>query len=322
MTGWPPTVVVMTTTTTPSAAEAAPADPSPHVSGGRIRRTALTALAPAVWGTTYLVTTELLPADRPLTAALLRALPGGLLALVLTRARPRGSWWWRALALGSLNVGAFFPLLFVSAEHLPGGVAATLGATQPLLVVLLATVLLGERLSLWRVVWAVLGALGVALVVLGPEASLDPVGVVAGIGGAGAMAVGVVLTARWGRPEGVGPVSYAGWQLTAGGLVLLAPTLAIEGPPPPMDLPALGGYLWLATVGGIVAYALWFSGLRVLPVTSTALLGLLSPIVAVALGALVVDESLTWIQLGGAAMALTALAAGQLSPAGHRAGAR
>ncbi|HQU87532.1 MAG TPA: hypothetical protein PLC58_03010, partial [Denitromonas sp.] len=39
----------------------------------------LTALAPIIWGTTYIVTTELLPPDRPLTAALLRVLPAGLL---------------------------------------------------------------------------------------------------------------------------------------------------------------------------------------------------------------------------------------------------
>jgi len=52
----------------------------------------LTAVAPAVWGTTYLVTTELLPAGHPLLSALLRALPAGVLALAIGRALPRGSW--------------------------------------------------------------------------------------------------------------------------------------------------------------------------------------------------------------------------------------
>ena len=40
-----------------------------------------TALAPLIWGSTYLVTTELLPPGRPFTAALLRVLPAGLLLL-------------------------------------------------------------------------------------------------------------------------------------------------------------------------------------------------------------------------------------------------
>src|SRR3989338_2426928 len=38
-----------------------------------------TALGPVIWGSTYIVTTELLPPDRPFTAALLRTLPAGLL---------------------------------------------------------------------------------------------------------------------------------------------------------------------------------------------------------------------------------------------------
>lgn len=81
---------------------------------------ALTALAPAVWGSTYLITTEFLPPDRPLLASTLRALPAGLLLLLMTRTLPRGIWWWRAVVLGVLNIGAFFYLLFLAAYHLPG----------------------------------------------------------------------------------------------------------------------------------------------------------------------------------------------------------
>ena len=53
---------------------------------------ALTALTPIVWGSTYAVTTEFLPPDRPLLTALLRALPAGLVLLLLTRVLPRGPW--------------------------------------------------------------------------------------------------------------------------------------------------------------------------------------------------------------------------------------
>ncbi|OEV13552.1 ABC transporter permease, partial [Streptomyces nanshensis] len=100
---------------------------APPSSAQRAATVALTALAPASWGTTYVVTTELLPPGHPLFAGLLRALPAGLLALALTRVLPRGHWWWKAVVLGTLNIGAL-PLLFVAAERLPGGVAATLGA--------------------------------------------------------------------------------------------------------------------------------------------------------------------------------------------------
>jgi len=138
---------------------------------------ALTALAPAIWGSTYLVTTELLPPDRPLLAAVLRALPAGLLLLVLTRRIPQGSWWWRALLLGALNIGAFFALLFVAAYRLPGGVAAIILASQPLLVAGLASRLLGERLTLRTTIAAAAGLAGVALLVLtGLRCSRPPPG--------------------------------------------------------------------------------------------------------------------------------------------------
>ena len=275
--------------------------------------TALTALAPAVWGTTYLVTTQLLPAGHPLFAGLLRALPAGLLLLVLLRRLPRGVWWWRALVLGTLNIGLFFPLLFASAERLPGGVAATVGAIQPLLVIALALPLLGERPTVAKVGWALAGVGGVALVVLGPDAALDPVGLLLGGGGALSMAAGVVLTRRWGRPEGVSSPVLVSWLLTAGGLVLLPTTFLVEGAPPAIDAPAAGGYLWLGAVGGLAAYLLWFRGLGSLPVASTALLGLLSPVVAAALGWLVLDQALRPLQLAGFALALAAILGGQLT---------
>lgn len=281
----------------------------------RASRTAITALAPAVWGTTYVVTTHLLPDGHPLFAGLMRALPAGIIALLIARELPRGSWWWKSLVLGTLNMGAFFPLLFIAAQRLPGGVAATLGAAQPLVVAGLAVWILGERMSSWRTLWGVVGIVGVAMVVIGPGAGLDIVGVLAGLGGAVSMGTGVVLTKRWGKPAGTSPLALAGWQLAGGGAVLLVPALVIDGAPTDVDGPAIVGYAWLSIVGALVAYTLWFEGIRRLPVTATALLGLLSPLVAAALGVVIAGEDLSLTQLAGFVLALAAMLAGQLSPA-------
>ncbi|WP_193102193.1 EamA family transporter [Brevibacterium aurantiacum] len=291
-----------------------PAPVTGQATGGAALVTAVTALAPAVWGTTYFVTTAFLPADHPLFAALMRALPAGLLGLLIARRLPHGDWWWKTLVLGTLNIGIFFPLLFVAAERLPGGVAATLGATQPILVTFLAVIVLGEALSRWRLVWGLVGAVGVGMVVLGPGAGFDPVGIFAGIGGAASMGTGVILIKRWGRPAGVSAVGFAGWQLSAGGLVLLVPTLLIGGVPETIDGAGLLGYLWLGLIGGLLAYTLWFRGLGRLRVTATALLGLLSPLVAATVGVAFVGESLNLVQLAGFALALAALFCGQLRP--------
>ncbi|MFF7177045.1 EamA family transporter [Streptomyces sp. NPDC008121] len=289
--------------------------------GGSTPLLLLTALAPVSWGTFYVVTTELLPAGHPFFAGLLRALPAGLIALALGRTLPRGAWWWKAAVLGVLNIGLLFPLLVVAAERLPGGVAATLAAAQPLVVALLAVAVLRERLSVRRLGWGVTGMAGVGLVVIGPSAALDVVGVAAGLAGAGSMALGVTLTKRWGRPPGAGPAAFAGWQLTAGGLFLLPLTFLAEGAPPAIDAPAALGYGWLGLVGGLVAFVLWFRGITALPVTSVAFLVLLSPLVAAALGAVLLGQTLGPVQLLGFALALTAIAATHL-PASTSAPAR
>jgi probable blue pigment (indigoidine) exporter len=271
---------------------------------------AATALAPALWGTTYLATTELLPPDRPMLAAVLRALPAGLLLLAVTRELPRGAWWVRALVLGVLNIGAFFALLFVAAYRLPGGVAATVGAVQPLLVAALSAGLLGRRLTTPTVLAGAAGVGAQHQQCHPGDARLDGVGVLAALGGAAVMATGVVLAQRWASPATA--LATTSWQLVAGGLVLV-PLAVAEGPLPTLTATNVLGYGYLSLLGTAVAYAVWFRGLRVLPATAVTFLGLLSPVVAAAAGWAVAGQSLTAGQLGGAAVVLGALVAGQLA---------
>ncbi len=271
----------------------------------RHRTLALTALAPMTWGSTYLVTTELLPDDRPLLASLVRALPAGLALVAMTRIRPTGVWWSRAAVLGTLNIGAFFPLLFLAAYRLPGGVAATLGAVQPLVAAGLAAAVLGERVRPVTVIAGIAGVVGVALLVLRAGAGLDAIGVAAGLGGAVAMASGVVQTKRWGAP--VPLLAFTGWQLVAGGAVLVPVAMAVEGLPPVPTATNLVGFVWLGSFGTAVAYALWFRGIASLPVSQVVFLGLLSPVVAALLGWIVLGQTLTAGQLAGVVTVLGAV---------------
>ncbi|MFW0772751.1 EamA family transporter [Paenarthrobacter nitroguajacolicus] len=209
----------------------------------------ITALAPMVWGSTYLVTTEFLPADRPLLAATVRALPAGLVLMLVTRTWPRGSWWFKAAALGALNIGLFFFLLFFTAYQLPGGLAALVMSIQPLFVLFLGVLWLGERIRLMHVVACAVGAAGVGLLVLRSDASLTFVGVLAGMAGALSMAAGIVLTKRWGRPDGVGLLGFTGLQLAMGGVMLLPVTLLVEGLPGSVSAPNLAGFAYLRCKG-------------------------------------------------------------------------
>ncbi|MFI6414317.1 EamA family transporter [Streptomyces sp. NPDC050585] len=275
---------------------------------------AVTALAPVSWGTTYAVTTEFLPPDRPLFTGLMRALPAGLTLLAVTRTLPSGAWWWRSAVLGALNIGAFFPLLFLAAYRLPGGVAAVVASLGPLFVIGLATLLLGERPTARALLAAVAAAFGVSLVVLTAGAAFDLVGVVAGVLSSASMAAGTVLTKRWGRPEGVGPLAMTGWQLTAGGLVIAPVAFLLEGAPPALDGDALLGYAYLALANTAVAYWLWFRGIERLTATSVTLLGPLSPLTAAVVGWAALGQALGPVQLAGMAIAFAATVLGQLAP--------
>jgi probable blue pigment (indigoidine) exporter len=276
----------------------------------------LTALAPVSWGSTYAVTTEFLPPDRPLFTGLMRALPAGLVLLALARVLPRGVWWGKAAVLGALNIGAFFPLLFLSAYRMPGGMAAVVGSVGPLFVVGLSALLLGQRPAPRSVLTGIVAAFGVSLVVLKAAGTLDTVGALAALASAASMSAGTVLTKRWGRPDGVGPLALTAWQLTAGGLLIAPVAFLAEGAPPALDGRAVGGYLYLALANTAVAYWLWFRGIGRLTATQVTFLGPLSPLTAAVIGWAALGQTLTPVQLAGMALAFGATVAGQLRVGG------
>ena len=248
----------------------------------------LTALAPAIWGSTYIVTTQFLPPDRPFTAALIRVLPAGVLLLLFTRRLPASRDIGRLIILSALNIGVFQALLFVAAYRLPGGLAAVLGAIQPLLVMLLAWGVehrAPARITLWA---ALAGVVGMALLLLSPQTVFEPVGIVAALLGATCMATGVWLTRRWKMDLPV--MALTGWQLILGGIMLLPAAWLIDAPLPTLTLPQWAAYAYLSLAGAFVAYGLWFRGIGRLPSVAVASLGLLSPITAVLLGWIVLSQ--------------------------------
>ncbi|WP_298016146.1 EamA family transporter [uncultured Castellaniella sp.] len=260
----------------------------------------LTASAPAIWGSTYIVTTEFLPGFDPMAVALLRALPAGLLLLLIARRLPTGIWWLRSLVLGALNISIFLSLLFVAAYRLPGGVAATVGAIQPLIVALIAPALLATRPRMASLLAGLAGIAGVGLLVLGPGADLDGLGIAAGLAGAVSMALGNVLARKW--QAQVPMLTMTAWQLCLGGL-LLVPVVLVSGPALPAPTAGnLLGLAWLSLVGAALTYALWFRGIgRLSPVAVSSLL-FLSPVTAAILGWLFLDQALSPPQLAGMAI--------------------
>ena len=270
---------------------------------------AVTAIAPIAWGSTYYVTRHALPPDAPLWGAVLRALPAGLLLLLVVRRLPSGSWWWRSLVLGTLNMGAFFVLVYAAGQLLPTSLAATLMSLSPIVLMLFAWGLLAERPAANRVAGALVGIVGVALMVGAGGEGADWRGIAASVAAMVMSAAGFALAKRWGRPEDV--VAGTAWQLVAGGLCVLPFALLVEGGPPPVDGTAALGFAYVAVVATAVAYVAWFAGLAQLPAGAVGLVGLLNPVTGVVLGTALGGEHLTAWQVLGLVVVLGGLLVGQ-----------
>ncbi|WP_149202427.1 DMT family transporter [Actinotalea subterranea] len=276
---------------------------------GNLRWALVTAIAPLTWGASYLVTRQFLPADDALWGAVIRALPAGLLLLAITRTLPTGAWWWRAPLLGTLNIGAFFVLVYVAAQLLPSSIASMLMAFSPAVMLLLAWPLLAERPRVLSVAGAALGFLGVCAMLLTGAQRTDPWGVLASVTAMVMSSLGFVLSKRWAGE--VGPLPLASWQLVSGGLVVLPVALVLEGAPPRLDATQLGAFAFLSLVATALAYWAWFSGLAHLDAGAVGLIGLLNPVTGVLLGTLVAAERLSVLQAGGMALVLVGIVLGQ-----------
>ncbi|WP_454813544.1 EamA family transporter [Labrys neptuniae] len=284
---------------------------------GRPLDVLITAIAPAVWGSTYIVTTQLLPPGYPLTVAMLRALPAGLLLLLLVRQLPKGHWWWRVVVLGTLNIAFFLTMLFIAAYRLPGGVAATIGAIQPLIVIFLTRAVLGTPVRLAAIAAALVGLGGVMLLLIAPRSVvLDPVGIAAGFAGALSLALGTVMSRRWQPP--VSTLTFTAWQLTAGGFLLVLVALWVEPPLPALSLGNVAGLAYLTLIGAALTYMLWFRGIARLGPSAVASLLFLSPLTAVVLGWGLLGQSLTVVQLIGMVLVIGSVWASQKLQAGVR----
>lgn len=270
----------------------------------------LTAVAPIAWGSVYFVTRHVLPAGVPLWGGVYRALPAGILLLLVARRLPTGAWWWRAVLLGVLNVGGFFALVYVAGSLLPTSIAATLMSASAAAMLLLGWAVLRQRPRLLAVAGALVGIVGVLVMVGVTSSAVDPVGVVASLGAMLSSSIGFVLTVKWGGD--IPPVALASWQMLVGAAVLVPFAFVFEGPPPIPDLPAVFGFLYVTVVATALAYFAWFTGLRRLPAAAVGVIGLLNPVTGVVLGVILGGEPFGVAEAVGVVLVLSGVVLGTL----------
>ena len=262
----------------------------------------VTAIGPIVFGSTYWVTREFLPADSPLWGSAIRALPAGLVLLLLVRRLPHGAWWWRSTVLGTLNMGLFFCLVYVAAQMLPSSVAASITSVAPLMIAAFAWLLLRERPTRRVLFGAGLGAAGVLLIVGTATGRLDAWGIAASFASIAMSALGAILMKRWNDSTPV--LTVTAWQLVVGGVELSVVAALFEGPPPATTTTELVAFAYVSLIATALGFFCWFSGFRHLPAGVVGVIGLLNPVTGVALGVVISGETLSALQLLGIALVL------------------
>jgi len=272
-------------------------------------------LAAACWGIGTVVSKRAVGEIPPLALLLIQLVSSVavLVALVRLRGLPlRDSAASPILArLGLLNPGLAYALSLLGLMHITASLSVLLWAAEPLLIMLLAALLLGERVGPGFVLLSLVAAAGMGLVTLGPDIAGGLIGVALTLAGVGCCAVYTVLARRWiGTMDSTLHVVVTQQAYAVVFAVACLAVVSLVGGAP--DLGRVSPEAWASAVGSGVLYyaaAYWFylSALRVLPASAAASSFYLIPIFGVAGGVLVLGERLGPIQWVGAATVLAAV---------------
>ena len=297
--------------------------PRPHPSTAAVVVALLTVYI--VWGSTYLAIAVMIETLPPLMSAGVRFLTAGLLMLgaVAAHARWRGGraaaerptlvHWRSAAIVGTLlllggNGGVVLAELLI-----PSGIAAVLIATTPIWMALFESVLIRQWPSRLVIGGLAAGIVGVAILLVPAEgvSRIDPAGVALVIGAEIAWASGSVYAQRAPMPRSA--FLATGMEMLAGGLALAGAGLLLgelgRADVSAFSIRSVAAFGYLIVFGSIVAFTAYTWLLANVPTSTAATYAYVNPIVAVALGAILLSEPITPRTLIATAIILAAVVA-------------
>jgi drug/metabolite transporter (DMT)-like permease len=269
-----------------------------------------------IWGSTWLFIKLGLDDLPPFTFAGIRFVIGSVILFAVIRARrlklPNKRADWLLLAVtGLLSFSLNYGLLFWGEQYISSGLAALLQATIPAFGLVLAHFYLpSEQLTPAKIVGVVMGVAGVGVIfsnqlsVAGPRA----------LAGCGALVVGSACAAYANvlvkaRGSALDPAILAGGQMFFGLIPLLLVGIPLEGNPLHFHWTrmAVVALFYLAIVGSVVAFLLYYWLVQHMDVTKTMLVALVTPVIAVTLGVLVLREELNWRTFAGGVLIIAGI---------------
>jgi drug/metabolite transporter (DMT)-like permease len=273
------------------------------------------AIVYVVWGSTYLAIRVMVETVPPLLGAGVRFLVAGA-GLVGVLAITRG---WRAVRptrpqlLGALLLGILLPganaVVTVAEVDVPSNVAALLIAAVPLVIVLLRRAT-GEGVSRASLAGVLLGFAGVALLLApgGRPGGASLLGMAGCLVAAIMWATGSFSASKLDLPAH--PLVSTGWQMLLGGAVITVAGWARGEAVRPAEFSgdSLIAFAYLVLIGSLIAYTAYAWLLRNVPVSKVATYAYVNPVVAIALGWLVLGETITGLGAAGAAVIVGSVA--------------
>jgi drug/metabolite transporter (DMT)-like permease len=265
-----------------------------------------------VWGSTYLGIAIMIQTLPPLVAAGIRYAVAGVLLLAgiaiwgrirgQPGERPTRVHWRSAIIIGSLLLVGGNGGVVLGEQRIPSGIASLIVATTPIWMAVFEALVAGRRPSRLAIAGLFAGAVGVAILVVPLEgvAALDPIGIGLVAAAAISWSVGSIYARRAPLPRS--PFLGAGQEMLAGGAVMLGIGLlrgelaAVD--PSSFSSASLLAVAYLIVFGSLLAFTAYIWALHHTSVSVVSTTAYVNPVVAVALGAIVLGEPMsarTWL---------------------------
>ncbi len=272
-----------------------------------------------MWSSAF-ATARIIVADAPpLWALTVRFAISGLLAIGVARAMGQ-SWHlpggWRGpqaravIIFGLCQNALYLGLNFEAMQWNEASLSAIIASSMPLIVAALGYAFRGEKIGSLGMAGLIAGFTGVAMIMSTRiSAGADPVGVIYCIIGALALAI-ATQTVR-GASGGGNLLMIVGLQMLVGSLALACVALATERGTVTLTLPLIAAFAYQIVVPGLAATLLWFSLVGRIGAVRASTFHFLNPFFGVTIAALLLGESIGWLDFAGVAIVTAGILAVQ-----------
>ncbi|MBL4829033.1 MAG: EamA family transporter [Aliivibrio sp.] len=263
----------------------------------------LLAMIPAFfWGTTYAVSQLTLPDWPPLFLGAIRALPAGIILLMFKPKLPRAHEWGRLLVLGTINIAAFFCMIFIMANNLPSAISSVGMVTVPVFAIIMTYCVYRVKPGKTQLLASVIIVTSTWFLFDPSKVSLSVVGIVAMLVAILCLLIGSMMTKFLANKMDWKTV--LAWQLIIGGFLLSFVSVGDYFLHPEqynalinhIEMKNLLGIVWIVIINTVIAYGLYVWLLQRMSVVDITFGSIANPIAGILAGSILMHESFTPFQ--------------------------